>query len=520
MSSGTSISIKSPTKVVSNATVSNTSSLLINKTVKKSTLNRKPVEEQIQSSHSIESLVTDAAVKRTIPIDDFNILNKKIHALESYSNMDVNGTPSRLNVPVEHEHDANVNFQLKKPIDEVDETKVDCVEGDHSHRDIQHDLQIVAVHTDISSYSPDQQAMFAASVHIEDPAEIEHPKSIQDVTKTQCAFPDELLPSLITKRRIIDMHKRKLIGETPKLSQRTRKSGQPNGHTDAARIQDFTRMNPPLFSGSKSEEDPQEFPDQVDRGTDAEPIEWEEFATAFLDKFFPLELREAKVLEFINLRQGNMTVKEYSLKFTQLARYAPYVVADSRSRMSKFIYGVSEGVIKECRTMMLIKEIDISRLMVYAQQIEEAKNKEREKENKRTRIGSFNFTQPNSEGGNRSYFCPNPWFQLHLQLVNNGRIHLLCGEYGKNHKGVCRAGSEVCYGCGKLGHRIRDCPQIGLQGQYSRSSAQSIRLNQQGTASSATNGQRPNRLYALQSRQGRKSSLDMVTGTLQIFHLS
>ncbi|PHU30275.1 hypothetical protein BC332_02368 [Capsicum chinense] len=93
-------------------------------------------------------------------------------------------------------------------------------------------------------------------------------------------------------------------------------------NTAAARIQDFTRMNPLLFSGSKSEEDPQEFLDQwkVDRGTNAEPIEWEEFDTVFQDRFFPLELREAKVLEFINLRQGSMSVKEYSLMFTQLAR--------------------------------------------------------------------------------------------------------------------------------------------------------------------------------------------------------
>ncbi|PHT60097.1 Pentatricopeptide repeat-containing protein, mitochondrial [Capsicum baccatum] len=53
-------------------------------------------------------------------------------------------------------------------------------------------------------------------------------------------------------------------------------------------------MNPPLFSGSKSEEAPQEFLSQVDRGTDAEPIEWEDFAAVFLDRFFPLELREAK----------------------------------------------------------------------------------------------------------------------------------------------------------------------------------------------------------------------------------
>ena len=60
---------------------------------------------------------------------------------------------------------------------------------------------------------------------------------------------------------------------------------------------------------------------------------------AFLDRFFPQDLREAKVLEFINLRQGNMIVREYSLRFSKIARYAPYVVADNRAKMSKFVSG-------------------------------------------------------------------------------------------------------------------------------------------------------------------------------------
>ena len=50
---------------------------------------------------------------------------------------------------------------------------------------------------------------------------------------------------------------------------------------------------------------------------------------------------------------------------------------------------------------MLISEMDLSRLMVYDQQIEEQKIKERERRNKRARIGSFNFNQPKSEGGKR-----------------------------------------------------------------------------------------------------------------------
>ncbi len=46
------------------------------------------------------------------------------------------------------------------------------------------------------------------------------------------------------------------------------------------------------------------------------PVTWEVFKKDFLDIFFPREKREAKVVEFINLRLGGMSVLEYSLKFT------------------------------------------------------------------------------------------------------------------------------------------------------------------------------------------------------------
>ena len=102
-------------------------------------------------------------------------------------------------------------------------------------------------------------------------------------------------------------------------------------------------MNPPEFLGSQTNEDPQNFLDEIkkifevmqvtrnywvelgsyqlkdvadiwytkwkdNRGANAAPITWECFNEIFLDRFFPIELREAKSQEFMNTRQGNMTV--------------------------------------------------------------------------------------------------------------------------------------------------------------------------------------------------------------------
>ena len=93
---------------------------------------------------------------------------------------------------------------------------------------------------------------------------------------------------------------------------------------------------------------------------------WEMFKKAFLDRLFPKEKMEAKVVEFINIFQGGISVLEYSIKFTKLSKYAPSLVSDPRDEMSRFVR-VSDDLKEECHSAMIHENMNISRLMVHAQ---------------------------------------------------------------------------------------------------------------------------------------------------------
>lgn len=79
-----------------------------------------------------------------------------------------------------------------------------------------------------------------------------------------------------------------------------------------------------------------------------------ELKEELLERYFPHEKREVKVEEFTNLKQGNIRVEEYYFKFTVLSKYAPYLVSNSKDKMSRFVNGVAYLVKDECLTTMSI----------------------------------------------------------------------------------------------------------------------------------------------------------------------
>ncbi|XP_049399690.1 uncharacterized protein LOC125863705 [Solanum stenotomum] len=112
---------------------------------------------------------------------------------------------------------------------------------------------------------------------------------------------------------------------------------------DTSRVREVLKMNPPEFYGSKVEEDPNGFIEEVYKvlaiigvtSRDRAELAAYQLKDVARIRFFPRELREAKMEEFINLKQGNMNVNEYALKFTLLSKYAPSLAANPRFDQDK-----------------------------------------------------------------------------------------------------------------------------------------------------------------------------------------
>uniref|UniRef100_M1DRV3 Polyprotein n=1 Tax=Solanum tuberosum TaxID=4113 RepID=M1DRV3_SOLTU len=160
---------------------------------------------------------------------------------------------------------------------------------------------------------------------------------------------------------------------------------------------------------------------------------------------------------------------------------------------------------------MLLHEMDLSRLMVYAQQMENEKLQGNNKEVKRARTGEGNFSNAKSDGQGRQRFKQRFSYQGSSstprvdkdkdsvsnpkpQGGNSGGSYVArpnCAKCGRKHEGKCLVGSDGCYGCGKSSHNMRDCLVLMDKGRE---------VKQTPPSCSNSNARKQNRFYALHSR--------------------
>ncbi|XP_057465182.1 uncharacterized protein LOC130754911 [Actinidia eriantha] len=184
---------------------------------------------------------------------------------------------------------------------------------------------------------------------------------------------------------------------------------------------------------------------------------WERFQVVFDDKYFPQALKSKKFKKFIHLKQENMTVMAYKAQFTELARYAPYMVDTKEKKAEKFEDGL-RGNIKN--------RLELFQLPTYAEVVNcalltERSNEEyyQDRDNKRKgeiskgpgRLNAIQFQKSNT--GTMS--------KINSSSSSFKGTYPQCPKCGKFHKGtICYARMGACFNCGQQGHMIKDCPKF------------------------------------------------------------
>ncbi|XP_060183136.1 uncharacterized protein LOC132613099 [Lycium barbarum] len=149
-----------------------------------------------------------------------------------------------------------------------------------------------------------------------------------------------------------------------------------------------------------------------------------------------------------------MSVREYSVEFDSLARYAPSIVQDMEDRIHRYMMGLEPELQESCMAVAMQPSMDIARIQAYAQGSEdrrrqrEAISEQSSSQPKRTRETSPRQRQSSSYASGS---------QQQMRSEQEVMPPPRCASCGGHHVGRCRQG--VCYTCGDPWHYARECPQ-------------------------------------------------------------
>ena len=139
---------------------------------------------------------------------------------------------------------------------------------------------------------------------------------------------------------------------------------------------------------------------------DLEAMTWAEFQELFIGKYFPDTARNAKAQEFLELKQGTMTVMDYVARFTELARFADDYVAMDMAKVRRFENGLKLSIRGRIVGLHL-QDMDsmVGTTLTIEREIEDARS------TRDAGVGSKREDQPSSSSGKRQKTSTSHEFQ-------------------------------------------------------------------------------------------------------------
>ncbi|KAL4329720.1 hypothetical protein AHAS_Ahas13G0328300 [Arachis hypogaea] len=205
-------------------------------------------------------------------------------------------------------------------------------------------------------------------------------------------------------------------------------------------------------------------------------IPWEVFQMAFYKKYFPESAREAKDMELMQLKQGSMSVAEYTNKFEELCRFSRVCQGDSETYESWSCVKYQRGLKDNIMTAVAPMEIRVfSDLVNKARVVEEYA---------KTVVASKDTHEGSSSRGRSKYFHLRgqsfkrggyaPQGQGGFRKNNQNQFQYARGRGNQSKSSPdfacngceyfhaydsCKIGIGECFNCGLPGHIAKDCPR-------------------------------------------------------------
>ena len=115
--------------------------------------------------------------------------------------------------------------------------------------------------------------------------------------------------------------------------------------------------------------------DWVKTSRDLEAMTWVELHELFMGKYFSVTARYAKAQEFLELKQGAMTLIKYVGRFTELARFANDYVATDAAKVRRFESGLRLSIMGRIVGLRL-QDMDsmVGKTLTIEREIEDARS--------------------------------------------------------------------------------------------------------------------------------------------------
>ena len=188
---------------------------------------------------------------------------------------------------------------------------------------------------------------------------------------------------------------------------------------------------------------------------DGAVVTWTVFRREFLGRYFPEDVRGKKEIEFLELKQGDMSVTEYAAKFVELAKFYPHYNAETAefSKCIKFENGLRADI-KRAIGYQKIRNFSelVSSCRIYEEDTKAHYKVMSGRRNKGQSSRPKPYSAPADKGKQRFTDERRP-------KRRDAPVEIVCYKCGeKGHKSnVCDRDEKKCFRCGQKGHTLAEC---------------------------------------------------------------